>query len=305
MRVLQLVPSADSSAYRGQVRALSEYGVDFATLAVPGDHVAGGRSRSPRDYLSHFVSAFRVRREFDVVHANQGIVAPTALTLGLPTVLSLWGTDLYGALGPVSRACSRLADQVVVMSAAMAEELGTDCRVIPHGVDTERFQPGTQRDAQATLGWTDGYHVLFPYAPDRAVKNYPRAEQIVDAVGDRLHADVSLHAVTGVPHEQMPTYYVAADALLLPSAHEGSPNAVKEALACNLPVVSTPVGDVPERLDGVTPSGTAETDAGLTSALAAVLARDERSNGREQVFELTRDRTARELAAVYREVLDG
>lgn len=306
MRVLQLVPSADSTAYRGQVRALRAHGVDSTTLAVPGDHVPGGHTRSPRDYLHHFASAFRVRREFDLVHANQGVVAPTALALvGLPTVVSLWGTDLYGALGPVSRVCSRLAEQVVVMSPAMAEELGTDCRVIPHGVDTELFSPGNQRDAQDALGWGGGYHVLFPYAPERAVKNYPRAERLVDAVADRLGAEVSLHAVTGVPHERMPTYNVAADALLLPSDHEGSPNAVKEALACNLPVVSTPVGDVPDRLDGVTPSATAETDAGLTNALADVLARDERSNGREQVAELTRDHTARELAAVYREVLDG
>ncbi|QKY21940.1 glycosyltransferase (plasmid) [Halolamina sp. CBA1230] len=306
MRVLQLVPSADSTAYRGQVRALRAHGVDCATLAVPGDHVPGERSRSPREYLRHLASAFRVRGEFDVVHANQGVVAPTALALaGLPTVVSLWGSDLYGTLGPVSRACARLADGVVVMSTAMAAELGTDCRVIPHGVDTERFRPGNPQTARAELGWDDGHHVLFPYARERTVKNYPRAERIVDAAADRLDADVSLHAVTGVPHERMPTYFVAADALLLPSDHEGSPNAVKEALACNLPVVSTPVGDVPERLDGVTPSETAATDTGLAAALADVLARGERSNGREQVRALTRDRTARELAAVYREVLDG
>jgi glycosyltransferase involved in cell wall biosynthesis len=304
MRVLQLVPSADSPVYRGQVCPLERYGVDSTTLEVPGDHTPGGGTRSPRHYLTHFVRAFRGRDEFDLVHANQGVVAPTALTLGLPTVLSLWGTDLYGGLGPVSRLCSRLADEVVVMSPAMATDLGVDCRVIPHGVDTERFCPGDQRAARDTLGWGDGFHVLFPYAPERVVKNYSRAERIVDAVGDRLSADVSLHAVTGVPHERMPTYYVAADALLLPSDHEGSPNAVKEALACNLPVVSTPVGDVPERLAGVTPSATASTDAGLTSALAAVLARDERSNGRAHVSELTLEHTARRLAAVYRDVLD-
>jgi len=306
MRVLQLVPSADSTAYRGQVRALRAYGVDCATLAVPGEHDPGeNESRSPRDYLRHLASAVRVRRRFDVVHANQGIVAPTAIALaGLPTVVSLWGTDLYGTIGPLSRVCARLADEVVVMSAAMADELGTDCRVIPHGVDTDRFRPWDRRAARAELGWDDGHHVLFPYARERTVKNYPRAERVVDAAAARLDADVSLHAVTGVPHERMPTYYAAADALLLVSDHEGSPNAVKEALACNLPVVSTPVGDVPERLDGVDPSGTATSDAGLAKALAAVLARGERSNGREQVRELSRERTARELAAVYREVAD-
>lgn len=306
MRVLNLVPSADSTAYRRQVRALRARGVDCTTLSVPGRHVPGERSRSPIDYLRHLGKALRAGGEFDLVHANQGVVAPAALLLpDLPTVVSLWGTDLYGALGPVSRACARSADAVVVMSPAMAETLGTDCRVVPHGVETDRFRPRDRDAARAELGWDDGHHVLFPYAPERPVKDFPRARRVVDVADGRLETDVVLHAVSGVPHAEMPTYFNAADALLVTSEHEGSPNAVKEALACALPVVSTPVGDVPERLDGVTPSATAATDSGLAAALVAVLARGERSNGRERVRDLRPARTARELAAIYREVARG
>jgi len=173
------------------------------------------------------------------------------------------GTDLYGPLGPVSRGCARVADAVVVMSRRMAADLGGDCRVIPHGVDTEQFRPLDRRLARRELGWDDGrLHVLYPYDTARPVKNFPRAERIVGSVADRISGEIALNVVTGVPHERMPAYMNAADALLLTSAHEGSPNAVKEALACNLPVVSTPVGDVPERLAGVRPSATAATDEG-------------------------------------------
>ncbi|MFW5939452.1 MAG: glycosyltransferase [Halolamina sp.] len=305
MRVLNLVPSANSNAYRGQVRALRDHGVNCATLAVPGAHVPGERSRSVADYLVHLARALRSGREFDLVHANQGVVAPAALALGRPTVVSLWGTDLYGSLGPVSRGCARLADATVVMSSAMADSLDVHCRVIPHGVDAARFRPTDRASARQSLGWGDGHHVLFPYAPERQVKDFPRAERVVDDVGDRIDGPVELQAVSDVPHDRMPTYVNAADALLVTSAHEGSPNAVKEALACGLPVVSTPVGDVPARLDGVAPSTTATTDSALADALADVLRGGERSNGRESIQELSQDRTARELAAVYREVLGG
>jgi glycosyltransferase involved in cell wall biosynthesis len=305
MRVLQLVPSAESNAYRGQVRALRRRGVDCVTLAVPGSHVPGERSRSVLDYLRHLGRTIRTsRREFDLVHANQGVVAPTALAaVGLPTVVSLWGTDLYGSLGPVSRACARVADAVVVMSRRMAADLGGDCRIIPHGVDTEQFRPLDRRRAQREIGWDDGrLHVLYPYDTARPVKNFPRAERVVDAATDRIGGEIALNVVTGVSHERMPTYMNAADALLLTSAHEGSPNAVKEALACNLPVVSTPVGDVPERLRGVRPSATAATDEGLVASLTDVLQTGARSNGRERIRELSRERTARDLEAVYRTV---
>ncbi|MFC3476131.1 glycosyltransferase [Halobacterium litoreum] len=307
-RVLHLVPSADSTAYRGQVRALRERGVDCATLAVPGAHVPGERTRRPRDYLVHAARAVRAAGDdFDLVHANQGIVAPTALaTPGLPAVVSLWGTDLYGRLGPVSRGCARRAAATVVMSERMARDLGADALVVPHGVDTDSFSPRDPTAARAAVGWRDDErHVLFPYSPARPAKDFPRARRVVDAARGRIDADVALQVLTDASHDEMPTYLNAADALLLTSTHEGSPNAVKEALACNLPVVATPVGDVPERLDGVSPGGVADTDRGLARLLADALSERERSNGRERVAHLDRDWTARRLERLYREVADG
>src|SRR4029079_13851520 len=88
----------------------------------------------------------------------------------------------------------------------------------------------------------------------------------------------------------MPLYYRAADALLCASLSEGSPNVVKEALACNLPVVSTPVGDVPERLKGVYPSAVVARDAhSIGEALVQILLERRRSNGREHVASLDLD----------------
>lgn len=94
----------------------------------------------------------------------------------------------------------------------------------------------------------------------------------------------------------------AADVLLLTSDSEGSPNSVKEALACDLPVVALDVGDVRERLAGVDPSRVATDDAELVEGLVDVLRREERSNGREAAREVSIERTADRMLDVYETV---
>ncbi|QZP39701.1 glycosyltransferase [Halobaculum magnesiiphilum] len=309
MRVLNLVTNERARFFRKQRATLTDLGVEETTLTVPGDHSYDNGStneRSAVDYLRFLPQV--VRRsfgEFDLVHANYGLTAPHALAqLRLPVVLSLWGTDLMGRYGPITKACARRADEVVVMSDRMAAALDRPCHVIPHGVDLDLFEPMPTDDARAELGWdADADHVLFPYPPARGVKDYPRAERVVDRVRDRLEGEVAFHTVTGEPHERMPVYMNAADVLLLTSRHEGSPNAVKEALACNLPVVSTDVGDVPERLDGVAHSRVARSDAQLVDGVVAALRAGERSDGRAAAEEVSAEETGARLLAVYEEVL--
>ncbi|WP_232702079.1 glycosyltransferase family 4 protein [Halobacterium wangiae] len=308
MRVLNLVTNDRARFFRQQVSVLNSRGIDYTTLTVPGQrqYDDGNTSSRPASAYARFVPTV-LRHSFgdyDLVHANYGLTAPHAvLQPNLPVVVSLWGSDLMGEYGWLSKFCGQFADAVVVMSEAMAEELDRDCWVIPHGVDLDRFQPRPPEEARAELGWRDdAYHVLFPYYTERDVKNFPRSERVVEAARERVDEDVELQTVTGVAHEDMPTYMNAADSLLLTSRSEGSPNAVKEALACNLPVVSTPVGDVAERIDGVTQSRVCATDEGLVDALVTALETEGRSNGREAAREVSVARTSERLEALYREV---
>jgi len=95
----------------------------------------------------------------------------------------------------------------------------------------------------------------------------------------------------------------AADVMLLTSKHEGSPNTVKEAMACNIPVVSTPVGDVRERLAGVSPGGVGATESELVVLVEDVLSNPTRSNGREAVQEVSWDRIGDQIIDIYQSVL--
>ena len=305
MHVLNLTPAPESPFQQQQLDALADLGVTFTTLSVPGE-VTPGNPRSLRQYVRFLGTVLRhVVDDYDLVHANYGLTAPIALAqLRRPVVLSLWGTDLYGRYGWLSRRCARRCDAVVVMSEAMRRDLGVDCEVVPHGVDLDLFRPSSSSAARAELGWDDGTrHVLFPYPSDREVKDYPRAERVVERTGGRLGGSIELHTVSGVPHESMPTYLNAADVLLLTSKHEGSPNVVKEALACDLPVVTTDVGDVRDRLDGVSPSAVCVGDDELVDALCDVLRSRGRSNGRQAVEALSLERTAQAYLDVYRRVL--
>lgn len=311
MRVLNLVTNEDSRFFEQQVEALETVGVKSTTVSVPGNRsYDDGETdgRSPLDYLRLFAPALRHSfGDYDLIHANYGLTAPPAvLQPNLPVVISLWGSDLMGEYGWLSKACAGHADAVVVMSDEMADELDRPCDVIPHGVDLDRFTPRPTADARRDLEWEeDAHQILFPYPPERGVKNYGRAARVAEIVSQRFDGPVRLQTVTGVPHKRMPTYMNAADALLVTSNREGSPNAVKEALACNLPVVSTDVGDVRERLEHVEPSAVRTTEDGLADALEDVLTRGERSNGRVAAREISVDHTRDRLHSVYRRVVEN
>lgn len=310
MRILNVVTNQHARFFQQQVAILEQQGVDCTTLPVPGTtRRADGRikSRSVFDYALFYSRV--VRRSFgpyDLIHANYGLTAPAAvLQPNLPVVLSLWGSDLHGRYGPLSQYCARHVDAVIVMSEEMSAELDVETHVIPHGVNLDRFTPSSQTKARDAVGWRqDAFQVLFPYSKQQEVKDYPRAERITAAVREQIERPVELQTVFGVPHEEMPDYMNAADVLLLASRHEGSPNSVKEAMACNLPVVATDVGDVRKRLYNVDPSFVCRTDGELIDGLCTVLERGERSNGREIIRPLSVENMGQRISAVYESVLE-
>lgn len=304
--VLALTTNEAAPFFTQQIEALEQVGVETTICSVPGDPTTPS-GRGPLDYVRYLG---RVRatidESIDLVHAHYGLLGPVALLQRrLPVVLSLWGSDVHHpAITPISKLAARASSETIVMSREMAELLGADCHVIPDGVDLDLFRPIDRERARRALGWPeDGYDVLFPYATRRSVKDYPRAKSVVDDLDPVFDRPVRLRTVSGVSHDRIPLYMNAADALLVTSRHEGSPNAVKEAMACRLPVVSTPVGDVPDRLDGVEPSAVCRTDRALRDGLGRVLRTGVRSNGRETVESVSLERTTEAILRVYERAL--
>jgi len=183
---------------------------------------------------------------------------------------------------------------------------GLPAHVVPSGIDFDLFRPVPRAEARVRLGLpADERLVLFVGNPHLPRKRFPLAQQAVEILSRTLPVRFVLG--WGVPHAEMPYYMGACDALVFTSRQEGSPNAVKEALACNLPIVSVAVGDVVERLHGVAGCEVCADDRPETiaAALARVLARGGRIAGREAVRHLDERLITQQVLAIYRAALNG
>lgn len=307
MKVLQLITST-RSFFEQQVRVLEDRGVECTVLGVPGDYRPSA-PRSIRDYARYYPQVLREARrgDYDLVHANYGLVAPFALGQPVrPVVLTLWGSELtsdYPRLRLISQVGARLADVTIIPSPVMAPALRTDRYVhIPFGVDTELFRPIPRDEARRKVDWpADGRIALFPYDPTREVKNYPLARRVAEHAG----VDVELRTVVDAPYERMPYYMNASDVLLVTSAQESGPMVVREAAACNLPVVATDVGFVRETIHGLRNCFVCRTEDELVPALESVLEDGGRSDGRDTVERFSLDVMGDRLLALYEAVQDG
>ncbi len=277
--------------------------------------------RSTARYLQALRELPRIARQAgaDLVHAHYGLSGAAAAGVKLPLVLSLLGDDLLGrpdadgrsslksrALIPLSWYAARRATAVIVKSAEMRRRIARipEVTVIPNGVDLDLFVPMPQEAARAALGWRpDGAVLLFAANPEEPRKNFKLAREVEARMRARS-LDVRLEPMYGKPQTAMVQAMNAADLLLLPSYHEGSPNVVKEAMACDLPVLAAPVGDCEERLRDCHPSAVVErTPEAFTEAAAQILALRARSNGRARVASLALPRVAQQVIAVYEQAL--
>jgi glycosyltransferase involved in cell wall biosynthesis len=266
-------------------------------------------ARFPRGARSYVAAAWKLRRAgrgFDVVHAHYGLSGWSALAgRGRQVVVTFHGTDLRHALvGRLSRLLARLVALPATVSAALARwglrGAGRRRRVavLPCGVDLGRFRQIERRAARARLGLDpERPYLLFPADPARPVKRHDRAVALA-----RHFPEAELLALRGVPPEEVLFWFNAANAVLVTSDHEGFGLAALEALACDVPVFSTPVGIAPLLLSGIDGSLCAAYDesAWLGPLCSHVGQPDPRIDGRRRAALFSSDRMADRVVAAYR-----
>jgi glycosyltransferase involved in cell wall biosynthesis len=236
---------------RDQVAALR--GVDGLEVELH-EFAPGARA------LAHAAAELRRRfgRErsagaFDVVHAHFGLtVWPALVVPARVRALTIHGTDVHHPRTRLATlAALPLIDLLATVSSSLAHELPLSrvrrrAQVLPCGVDVERFRPIPRGQARSELGLEPGRpYLLFPADPSRPEKRHDRALALAKETG------AELLTLGGVDPLRVPLLVNAANAVLVPSEREGFGLAVLEALACDVPVLATPVGVHAEALDGV------------------------------------------------------
>lgn len=288
---------------RDQVEETRKRGVEVELFSFP-------RGRYGYAPATRRLRALLRRQRFDLVHAHYGLAGWVAKLAGArPLVVTFHGTDVRHHL--VSHLSRRLAwriDLVAGVSRALFEE--EDGRpglpavpgsaVLPCGPDLERFGPHSREGARRSLGLDPGgRYLFFPANPGRAEKRHDRAAALAAACGAELLSGGSIEP------ERMPLWINAANAVVVTSEYEGFGMAAIEALACEVPVLSTPVGIAPYALGGVAGCLNApfELETWAAAARPHLQSADPRVDGAARARTLAAGPMAERVIEAYRAVL--
>jgi teichuronic acid biosynthesis glycosyltransferase TuaC len=288
---------------RDQIDEIRRHGIEVEVFSFPPGS-------------SHYVPAtLRLRRllrrqRFDLVHVHYGLTAWCALLAGAkPLVVTFHGTDVrHPVVGPMSRRLAPRVDLVAAVSRALfGPEDGRPglprlpaSAVLPCGPDLGRFRPMPRAEARRALGLDPaGRYLLFPANPSRPEKRADRARELATAAGAELLTGGSIDP------DEMPLWVNATNAVLVTSDYEGFGMVCIEALACDVPVLSTPVGIAPFALAAVPGTLCAPFDpAAWCAAIRPHLdATDPRVEGAARAAALSATRMAERTIEAYRDVL--
>ena len=306
------------SFVKDEVDAVRKSGVDVDVYFVNG-------KASKSNYIGAPFGLIRRLRErsYDVIHVHHSFCAFFAtLQKSIPVVWTFHEGEITSDADVVradraikrlayskgfKRAMARRVDAVVVVSSHLIEPLGlTDADTIPCGIDTRVFRPMDKTEAKERLGLDPaGKYVLFPSAPDRLEKRFELAEAGVTAYNRRSGAVLQLIGLDNVPHDEVPLRMNACELLLMTSAFEASPVTIREALACNVPVISTDVGDVKAVIDGIDGCYIVDSDAGdIADKIDEALSRTTQFASRDNMADYSLDVTSKKLVALYERVIE-
>lgn len=247
---------------------------------------------------------------YDIIHSHYSLSSYVAtLALSRPLIVSLMGSDVLSSRRRklVLKMFKILFWKItIVKTEEMFRHLNSKgVEIVPNGVDLDHYNPQDQIKCMLILNWNlKSKHLVFISDPSRPEKNFSLVEESLKLLGS--YKELELHVVKDVSLVEMPLYYNAADLLLLTSLYEGSPNVIKEAMACNCPIVSTDVGDIKwviGNTNGCYLTGFEPAD--VVKGLEQALDFGKRTNGRNRIIELKLDSlsSARRHIELYETVI--
>jgi len=256
-----------------------------------------------------------LKGQYSIIHAHYSSTAYVASLAGAnPLVVSLMGSDVKGK--KINKFFIQFAyllfswKAIIVKSEEMKKLIGIkDVVVIPNGVELGQFKVVDKENCKALLGWSPNrIHLLFASNPERRVKNFPLLIKAIKLL-DVQKQNIDLHCLKNIPNAEVPIWYNAADVVTLTSFWEGSPNVIKEAMACDCPIVSTDVGDVRILFNDepgyfLTNFDETECSNQINKAISFSIERG-KTNGRQRIIDLSLDAQSitKKIISLYQKLL--
>jgi len=324
LRVLHVVPIAPDGGTSGftqrQIDRLAEAGVKGRMVFFGG----AAMLLQPHRLLIGIAAIRREIRMFqpDIVHAHWGSLLAFATALsslgGPPLVITYRGSDINPVPSEpwlrslIRTSCSQLAvlraAAVICVSDELRERLWSRrglVRIVPDGTDVSLFKPLDKLDARRKLNWPFDERVVFFYEGGRpAVKRRDLAEASLNEAR-KLLGSCKLEVLdSDVPHDRFPLLLNASDCLLMTSDFEGSPNIVREALACNVPIVSVDVGDVRRWIAGLEGTRMVSRDpAEIGRALAEIMTSGIRPAAESKTAQFSDESSRNAVLETYHQII--
>jgi teichuronic acid biosynthesis glycosyltransferase TuaC len=234
-----------------QIESISKIGgIEFSLFQIKRGGILG--------YLSHFSNLIKTIKEVnpDLIHAHYGLSGLLAnLQRKIPVITTFHGSDVYDPnVLKWSKWAHKLSAASIFVNQNMLKKFKTHrlSIVIPCGVDIKMFHPVPKDKSQEILCIDKNYrNVLFASEFGNPIKNYYLARDACNLVENMTGQKIKLIEMKGFSREEVNLYMNASDCLLLDSISEGSPQVIKEAMACNCPIVATDVGDIFHVIKGI------------------------------------------------------
>ncbi len=291
-----------SPIIRNQAESLKHMGVEIDSYTLVGKGICGYLKNIP------LLRTYHKEGNYDLTHAHYSLVGIIASLAGIKAlVVSIMGSDAYEFrwLGLTTKVFSKYFwTATIVKSNKMKKYLNLrDAIVIPNGVDIKKFKYYSEKECIGIIPHYDKPLVIFIGNPEKKEKNLALAQEALSKVTEPEHIFLTIF---GVPNDVVPYYMSTASVVLMTSLWEGSPNVIKEAMACNCPIISTDVGDVSWILDGINGCFLSEHNSNiLAERIQEALCFEKRTEGRTRIIELGLDSVsiARKIFDLYKKIL--
>ena len=311
--------SSGNSAYnispliKSQGQSIISKDVSLEFFTVRGKGISG--------YLKNIKLIKEKAKHFDIIHAHYGLIG---LLVGIsltkkPLVLSIMGTDICGnfkANGKrtissylvmvISQFALFFSKIIIVKSQNLLEYIPsffkTKTHIIPNGVNFKLFKPMNYTLCREKLKFKDKDKIiLFLADPNKPNKNYKLIKEAIPYIS---LPNVRLINPFPITQPDFVSYLNASDVFVMTSFNEGSPNVIKEAMACNCPVVSTNVGDVKSVIGNTDGCFLSSFDPeNLAKQIEKALNFNTRTEGRNDISHLNSELIANNIVNIYESII--